>query len=61
MMSQSNVIVKCVEVHVSRENAIKFIEATKKNALHTRKEPGNLRFEIHRSTDAPEVFFFFEA
>jgi autoinducer 2-degrading protein len=60
-MSSSNIIVKCVEVRVKNEHLNKFIEVTKLNCRNTRKESGNLRFEIHQCIDDPTVFFFFEA
>jgi quinol monooxygenase YgiN len=48
-------------VRVPKENIHQFLEATKINAINTRREKGNLRLEIHQGTDDPRVFFFLEA
>jgi len=57
----SSTIIKNVEIFVYPEHIATFIEATKKNAMATRNEPGNLRFEIHQSVTDPTLFFLWEA
>ncbi|MBI9107047.1 MAG: antibiotic biosynthesis monooxygenase [Spirochaetales bacterium] len=53
-------IVYCVEVYVKPDNVDDFIIATEKNHLSTRKEPGNLRFDLSRSDDEDALFFLYE-
>jgi autoinducer 2-degrading protein len=50
----------CVSVHVKPEFIVPFIEATLDNARNTRREPGNLRFDVLRSEDDPNRFFLYE-
>jgi autoinducer 2-degrading protein len=38
-----------------------FIEATLDNARNTRKEPGNVRFDVSRCVDDPNRFLLYEA
>lgn len=52
--------VVCVTVFVRPENINEFIEATLENARKTRKEPGNVRFDILQSNDDPARFFLYE-
>ena len=52
--------VVCVTVFVKLENVEDFIEATLENARNTRKEPGNVRFDILQSNDDPSRFFLYE-
>ena len=37
-----------------------FLEMIEENAKMTRKEPGCLRFDVLRSQEAPNQFFFYE-
>jgi len=53
-------IVYCVTVYVKPENVQDFIEATKENHENTRKEPGNLRFDVLQSAEDPTRFFLYE-
>lgn len=53
-------IVYCVTVQVKETNVEPFIEATAENHRTTRGEPGNLRFDVLRSTDDPNRFFLYE-
>lgn len=53
--------VVCVTVYVKPEHIKDFIEATKDNHLNTRKEPGNVRFDVLQSNDDPNRFFLYEA
>jgi len=53
-------IVYCVTVYVKKENVDRFIEATVENHENTRKEPGNIRFDVLQSADDPTRFFLYE-
>ena len=53
--------VVCVTVWVKPGFEDRFIEATRKNHEGTRKEPGNLRFDVLQKTDDPGQFFLYEA
>jgi autoinducer 2-degrading protein len=50
----------CVTIHVKTGFAEPFLEATLHNARNSRKEPGNLRFDVLRSEDDPNCFFLYE-
>ena len=50
----------CVSVHVKPELAERFLEATLDNARGTRREAGNLRFDVLRREDDPNRFFLYE-
>jgi len=52
--------VVCVTIHVKPELAERFLEATLDNARNTRKEPGNLRFDVLRREDDENRFFLYE-
>ena len=52
--------VVCVSIHVKPEFVDRFIEATFDNARNTRREPGNLRFDVARREDDPHRFFLYE-
>ena len=52
--------VAMVEIHVKSENVEAFMEATTDNHINTRKEPGNLRFDVCRRTDDPNRFLLYE-
>jgi autoinducer 2-degrading protein len=49
-----------VKVHVLAERVQEFMEATLDNAQNTRKEPGNVRFDVLRSVEDPSRFFLYE-
>jgi autoinducer 2-degrading protein len=51
----------CVTIWVKPENIAGFIEATLDNARNTRKEPGNLRFDVSQGEDDPTRVFLYEA
>ena len=53
--------VVAVTVHVKAENVRQFIEATLDNARNTRKEPGNVRFDVLQAEDDPARFLLYEA
>jgi quinol monooxygenase YgiN len=53
--------VVAVTVFVKGEQVESFIEASLHNARNTRKEPGNLRFDVLRAEDDPNRFLFYEA
>lgn len=49
-----------VKIQVIPEQVEAFIEATKANALGTRQEPGNARFDVLRSNEDPNKFSLYE-
>jgi autoinducer 2-degrading protein len=49
-----------VTLSVKPEFAEKFIEATIDNASNTRREPGNIRFDVSRADDDPNRFMLYE-
>ena len=49
-----------VTIFVKPENVPAFIEATLDNARNTRKEPGNLRFDVAQGEAAPAQFLLYE-
>ena len=49
-----------VTIHVKPEFAERFVEATLDNARNTRKEPGNLRFDVSRAEEDPSRFLLYE-
>ena len=49
-----------VAVFVKAENLSAFIGATLDNAQNTRKEPGNLRFDVAQREDDPNQFLLYE-
>jgi len=50
-----------VTIFVKPEFVDSFIAITLDNARNTRKEPGNLRFDVARAEDDPNRFLLFEA
>jgi (4S)-4-hydroxy-5-phosphonooxypentane-2,3-dione isomerase len=52
--------VVCVHVHVKAEQCQAFIEATLENARNTRREPGNLRFDVIQQVDDCDRFVLLE-
>ena len=53
--------VVAVTVFVKPEQVQPFIDATLDNARHTRREPGNLRFDVLQGEDDPTRFLLYEA
>jgi (4S)-4-hydroxy-5-phosphonooxypentane-2,3-dione isomerase len=51
----------CVTLFIKQPNIAQFREATLDNARNTRKEPGNLRFDVLQAEDDPSRFFLYEA
>src|SRR4029079_18147057 len=49
-----------VTVHVKPEFVDRFVEATLDNARNTRREPGNVRFDVSRAEEDPNRFLFYE-
>jgi autoinducer 2-degrading protein len=49
-----------VTVFVKPEFVEAFVEATLDNATNTRREPGNVRFDISRAEEDPNRFLFYE-
>jgi autoinducer 2-degrading protein len=49
-----------VTIHVKPEFAGRFVEATLDNARNTRREPGNLRFDVSRAEEDPNRFLLYE-
>lgn len=52
--------VTCVHVKVRPEKLSEFIEATVENHKGTRKEPGNIRFDVLQQADDPYRFMIYE-
>jgi quinol monooxygenase YgiN len=50
----------CVTVHVTPEHVQSFIEATLENARGSRREPGNIRFDVLQAQSDPAQFFLYE-
>jgi autoinducer 2-degrading protein len=53
--------VVAVTIFVKPDRVQAFIDATLDNARNTRKEPGNLRFDVLQSEDDPNRFLLYEA
>ncbi len=53
--------VVCVTIFVKREHVGAFIDATLENARSTRREPGNVRFDVLQAEDDPLRFMLYEA
>ena len=53
--------VVAVTILVKSEFLNLFIEATLDNARNTRREPGNLRFDVLRAEEDPTRFMLYEA
>lgn len=53
--------VVAVTIFVKPEFVTQFIEATLDNARNTRREPGNLRFDVLRAEEDPTRFMLYEA
>src|SRR5476649_2169311 len=49
-----------VTIFVKAEHLQPFIEATLDNALNTRKEPGNLRFDVAQAEEDKARFLLYE-
>jgi (4S)-4-hydroxy-5-phosphonooxypentane-2,3-dione isomerase len=54
-------VLTCVHVYVKKEFVNDFIQATLKNCQETRKEKGNIRFEILQLDDFSQKFVLYEA
>jgi len=52
--------VVCVQVHVHENRVREFTEAILDNARSTRKEPGNVRFDVLRREQDPTRFLLYE-
>ena len=49
-----------VDIHVVADKLDRFIDATLENARNTRKEPGNLRFDVLQDKSEPTHFGLYE-
>ncbi|MDA3850973.1 MAG: antibiotic biosynthesis monooxygenase [Spirochaetaceae bacterium] len=49
-----------VQIWVKTGHEADFIKACEKNHLETRKEPGNLRFDLLQSQENPGIFTLYE-
>ena len=49
-----------VTVHVKPEFVDRFVDAVLDNARNTRREPGNLRFDVSQAEDDPNRFLLYE-
>jgi len=54
-------IVYCVEIHVVAGREDDFKKASLENHQATRREEGNLRFDVLKKSDDPRRFFLYEA
>ena len=52
--------VVAVTVHVKPDCIEPFVEATLDNARNTRREPGNVRFDVLQAEDDPGRFLLYE-
>ena len=52
--------VVCVTVYVIPDHAQSFSQATLENARESRKEPGNVRFDVLQAEADPAQFFLYE-
>ncbi len=52
--------VVCVSLWVKPECVKQFMELALDNASNTRKEPGNIRFDVLRGDEEPHRFFLYE-
>jgi autoinducer 2-degrading protein len=52
--------VVCVTSWIKPEHADAYLAECLENARNTRKEPGNLRFDVLRCNDPSNQFFFYE-
>jgi autoinducer 2-degrading protein len=52
--------VVAVTIFVKPEQARSFVEATLDNARNTRREAGNLRFDVSQAEDDPNRFLLYE-
>ncbi len=53
-------VVYCVDVWVKPGKEEAFKEASRENHGATRKEPGNIRFDVLQSAEEPGRFFLYE-
>jgi (4S)-4-hydroxy-5-phosphonooxypentane-2,3-dione isomerase len=53
--------VVCVTVYVKPAEVKRFLAATLDNAKNTRRESGNLRFDVLQAEDDPSRFMLYEA
>lgn len=49
-----------VKAEIEPNRMAEFLDLIEENAKQTRKEPGCIRFDVLRSQDAPNQFFFYE-
>jgi autoinducer 2-degrading protein len=49
-----------VQAEIEPDRMADFLDLIKTNAEATRKEPGCIRFDVLRSQDSPNQFFFYE-
>ena len=52
--------VVAVTVFVKPEQVAAFVDATLDNARNTRREPGNVRFDVSQAEDDPNRFLLYE-
>jgi autoinducer 2-degrading protein len=52
--------VVCVTVHVAPDREGAFLQATAENARESRREPGNVRFDVLQAEADPRQFFLYE-
>jgi autoinducer 2-degrading protein len=52
--------VRLVHIHVKPEHVEEFLEVTRRNHEGSVREPGNIRFDVLRSSDDPTRFLLYE-
>lgn len=52
--------VTLVHVHVKAEYVDAFVQATRINHENSQREPGNMRFDVLRDADNPQLFYLYE-
>jgi len=52
--------VRLIHIHVKPEHVEAFIDVTRRNHEGSVQEPGNIRFDVLRSTDDPTRFLLYE-
>jgi len=54
------VYVVSVTIYVKPDEVDSFVDATLENARNSRKEPGNVRFDVLQAEDEPSRFLLYE-
>lgn len=60
MSAASQKVILSVTWQAYPEHADRVAELLKAMIVHTRQEPGNIQYEVHRSSEIPSKFFLYE-